>query len=573
MFVLLIDTLYNLYKYYIIHSSTHCNLLYISVYKFECYWSSLYTNFYLFIFNFFKNVYIQICNFLLIYKESNYSINNFNTKNSYFLFFLNKSLLQNSFIIIFFLTILSLIIFSFSKISTNQSIVISSTKFTKGLIILSFFLSLSIFLIYMYIYINLINTLNLQIYNNFYIIIPQIYFFNITLTVDFFGLVILLLAYLVGFLSFLALDNKLFYKNIKYFFFLNIFIIIVFFYITTNNILILFLFYEFLLIPSFLLVFYISPSRKSTQAALYFVIWTQIGSFLVLCAIFYIISTTGCLDFFLIKNYNFSPSQVFIISFLLFLGFGFKVPIWPFHYWLTKTHVEAPSGFSMYLSGFLVKTALYGFYKIVNLLGLELNSILFSTICLLGVIDASLKMWGQTDLKKLVAYGTIQEMNIIYLVFCWGDTNNVISGVLFCITHAFLSTLMFFLVDCIYRRYFSRSVIEISGILNKTPNLGISILLMCVFYSGLPGTLKFTSEFYIFSSFFEISPLCSLLTIFIANCFGLIGFSKCWFNVVYGMSNKNNSQLILDLSLKELMIIQITYFILVITCFIPNLKF
>lgn len=72
----------------------------------------------------------------------------------------------------------------------------------------------------------------------------------------------------------------------------------------------------------------------------------------------------------------------------------------------------------MYLSGFLVKTALYGFYKLVNLLGLELNSILFSTVCLLGIIDSSLKMWGQTDLKKLVAYGTIQEMNIIYLVFC-----------------------------------------------------------------------------------------------------------------------------------------------------------
>ena len=64
----------------------------------------------------------------------------------------------------------------------------------------------------------------------------------------------------------------------------------------------------------------------------------------------------------------------------MFLGFGFKVPIWPFHYWLTKTHVEAPSGFSMYLSGFLVKTALYGFYKVVNLLGLELNSILFSIL-------------------------------------------------------------------------------------------------------------------------------------------------------------------------------------------------
>lgn len=272
MFVSLIDILYNLYKYYIIHSSVSHNLLFISVSKFECYLASLYNNLFLFIFNSFKNVYIELSNFLLISKEVNYSINNFTTKNNYFLFFLNKSLLQNSFVIIFFFTILSLVTFSFSKISTNQRFLISVANFTKGLIILSFFLSLSLFLIYIYLYINLINLINSQIYNSYYIIIPKIYFFNITLNVDFFGLIILLLAYLVGFLSFLSLDNKLFYKNVKYFFFLNIFIIIVFFYITTNNILILFLFYEFLLIPSFLLVFYISPSRKSTQASLYFVI-------------------------------------------------------------------------------------------------------------------------------------------------------------------------------------------------------------------------------------------------------------------------------------------------------------
>jgi formate hydrogenlyase subunit 3/multisubunit Na+/H+ antiporter MnhD subunit len=72
----------------------------------------------------------------------------------------------------------------------------------------------------------------------------------------------------------------------------------------------------------------------------------------------------------------------------------------------------------MYLSGFLVKTALFGFYKIINLLGNEINSVFFSSICIIGIIDSSLKMWGQTDIKKLVAYGTIQEMNIIYLTFC-----------------------------------------------------------------------------------------------------------------------------------------------------------
>jgi NADH:ubiquinone oxidoreductase subunit 4 (subunit M) len=85
---------------------------------------------------------------------------------------------------------------------------------------------------------------------------------------------------------------------------------------------------------------------------------------------------------------------------------------------LTKTHVEAPAGFSMYLSGFLVKSAIFGFYKISNVLGGEISTYFFSTICIMGVVDASLKMWSQTDLKKLVAYGTIQEMNLIYLIFC-----------------------------------------------------------------------------------------------------------------------------------------------------------
>jgi NADH:ubiquinone oxidoreductase subunit 4 (subunit M) len=86
---------------------------------------------------------------------------------------------------------------------------------------------------------------------------------------------------------------------------------------------------------------------------------------------------------------------------------------------------------------------------------------------------------------------------------------------------------MFFLVDCLQRRFNSRSVTEISGVLQITPNLGISIILMCVIYSGLPGTLKFTCEFYIFSGLFEISVLFSMLLFFIANVLGLIGFSKC----------------------------------------------
>jgi len=118
-------------------------------------------------------------------------------------------------------------------------------------------------------------------------------------------------------------------------------------------------------------------------------------------------------------------------------------------------------------------------------------------------------------------------MSLLYLTFIGGDTNCFIGGVMLCITHSLLSSLMFFLVDCIQRRYKTRLIAELSGILHKTPNLGISLILMVVLYSGLPGSLKFTSEFYIYSGLLESMPMLSIITIFSSNLFGILGFSKC----------------------------------------------
>jgi NADH-quinone oxidoreductase subunit M len=112
-------------------------------------------------------------------------------------------------------------------------------------------------------------------------------------------------------------------------------------------------------------------------------------------------------------------------------------------------------------------------------------------------------MWGQNDLKKLVAYCTIQEMNLILLMLLWGDSTTVVCGIVFSAAHAFLSGLMFYLVDCIYRRYNSRSTYEVSGILSTSPILGTAILLMCFFFAGLPGTIKFSCELYIFTLLLE----------------------------------------------------------------------
>jgi NADH-quinone oxidoreductase subunit M len=476
-------------------------------------------------------------------------------------------------------TVFSYLIYFFSYKNQYQNIIKYDTIYNliKLILLLSLGLSFVCFVLYFYYFYIYYNFTNNYLIFNSYGLIPLIYdnlYFSLfEFSIDFFGVILLFLGYFVGILSLLALDNRIFWKNIKYLFSLNIFIVFVYFYVLSTDILMFFLFYEFLLIPSFLIVYYISPSRRAIQASLYFLIWTQIGSFLVLIVIAYLISVVGTTSFYDIKLYNFSYIETFFIYLMLFLGFGFKVPLWPFHYWLTKTHVEAPAGFSMYLSGFLVKSAVYGFYKITNLLGNDLNTSLFSTICIVGVVDASLKMWGQTDLKKLVAYGTIQEMNLIFLTFCWGDTSAILGGILFSATHGALSALMFFIVDCLQRRFNSRSVTEISGVLQLTPTLGISIIIMCVLYAGLPGTLKFTCEFYIFCGLFELTPVLTLVLFFIANVLGLIGFSKCWFDSVFGMNLKNHKLAPLDLNLKELYIIYTSIIFLFVFVFFTNFLF
>jgi NADH-ubiquinone oxidoreductase chain 4 len=504
------------------------------------------------------------------------------------LFFLVKIMVKVNFFFLVFSLFFGYIVFYGSKISNFQFFnPTSSTSYLKNAMVMVLFGSFGAHILCFWVYCNLYAHLIKHNLYGTYALVPgfnnflKMSFFNyfnseivnITFSFDFFGFILLSLAYIVGFFSLFALDTRLYWKNIKFVFSFNVFIIIVFLYVSVSNLLLFFLFYECLLIPSFLIVYYISPSRRAVQASLYFVIWTQIGSFLVLCSVAYLLNCSGGYDFFFLKNYNFTSYEYWAIYGLLFLGFGFKVPIWPFHYWLTKTHVEAPAGFSMYLSGFLVKSAIYGFYKVTNLIGSEVDTYIFSTICIIGVIDASLKMWGQTDLKKLVAYGTIQEMNLIFLVFCWGDSYGIIGGILFCFMHAILSTLMFFLVDCVQKRYHSRSVVELSGILHLTPNLGVSILFMCIFYSGVPGTLKFTSEFYIFNGLFEISPISCCLLMLFANALGLIGFSKCWFNVVFGTTNNNLKCLPVDLTAKELFIILNCYVLLIITIFFFNFFF
>lgn len=463
-------------------------------------------------------------------------------------------------------TFFSLIIFLFNNYAKKRALHNFSFVFKN----VNYFLLLSIitlsclFIINFFLYVKTLAEFSYLANSNTFLFdknFGAFFFFNSKLNIDLYGFILVFLAFFVGFFSLLVSDNKIKNTNTNFFFYFHYFLFVVYAFVSIEDVISIFIFYELLLVPSFFFVYFVSYTRKAVQASLYFVIWTQVGSILVLIAILYILSITGNSSFSFIRTFIFKEREFYVIYTLLFVGFGFKVPIWPFHYWLTKTHVEASSGFSIYLSGFLVKSALFAFFKITNLISCEVETVFFSAVAFIGAIDASLKMWGQSDIKKLVAYCTIQEMNLILLMLLLGDSTASLCAIIFSAAHAFLSSLMFFLVDCIYRRFHSRSVYNINGLLHVTPNLGISIILMCVLYSGLPGTIKFSCEFFIFSTLFESSWISCLILMLVVNVFGLIGFSKPWFNLIFGLSNYTVSQKVLDLSWKELYVVFYTFFL------------
>lgn len=317
----------------------------------------------------------------------------------------------------------------------------------------------------------------------------------------------------------------------------------------------IFIYYELFLLPSFYLVYWVSPNRRSIIASIYFLTWTQTGSLCLLIVIIYIYLTTNSTDLINLVN-----NQPIWINVLFFLGIGVKVPIWPLYYWLTKTHVEASSFFSIYLSGFLVKTAIYLFVFFYNYFNTILLDSIFIIFIMMGVIDSSIKMWHQIDVKKLIAYTTVQEMNILFLPLFWNNDSTELLVSLFIITHCLLSTLLFFSVDILIKRFHTRTVTNIQGIIQVMPIFGMCMLITLLLFTGLPFTIKFFLEISIFNFLINMNLELTLLIIFVANWIGLLGFSKIWFNLLFG---KPNNRLVYDLTVRESIIYFISFIILI----------
>jgi NADH-quinone oxidoreductase subunit M len=320
-----------------------------------------------------------------------------------------------------------------------------------------------------------------------------------------------------------------------------------------------YLFWEAMLIPMYLLIGVWGGARR-IYAALKFVIYTMVGSVLMLVAILYLYfiynNMTGTYTFDLLKIMAMNiPFNIQIWLFLAFaLAFAIKVPMFPFHTWLPDAHVEAPTAGSVILAGVLLKMGTYGFLRFNLPLFPNAAEYFTPAIFVLAIIGILYGAWVslvQKDVKKLVAYSSVSHLGFIMLGMFVLTVPAVQGGIIQMINHGISSGALFIAVGMIYERRHTREISEFGGVSKVMPVFATFFLIICLSSLGLPGTNGFVGEFLILVGSFKVAPVFTVLAtvgIIFAAAYLLWMFLRVMFGPITNEKNKS----LIDLNGREI---------------------
>jgi NADH-quinone oxidoreductase subunit M len=299
---------------------------------------------------------------------------------------------------------------------------------------------------------------------------------------------------------------------------------------TAQNFVLWFLFYEMSLIPAFLLI-KIWGGENRDRAATKFFLYTFLGSVAMLLSFLGIYFAKGTFDFAALAGFGKNGLLTGKLAWLafagIFVGLAVKVPLFPFHTWLPDAYQTAPTGVSMVLTGVLSKTGVYGFVRL--LLPLFPNEIKIIGPWLLGlaicsIVFAPLAAWAQRDLKRMIAYLSINHLGYCMLalfavaaspvVGATIDTQAALSGVFMQIfNHGITAATLFYFVGLLEQRRGLRGIDDFGGLMQRTPLLCGWMSVAMLSSLGLPGLNGFIGEFLIFKGSFAIAATFTALAV------------------------------------------------------------
>lgn len=220
------------------------------------------------------------------------------------------------------------------------------------------------------------------------------------------------------------------------------------------------------------------------------------------------------------------PNMVKLALIFILIGYGTKAGLAPMHTWLPDAHSQAPSPVSALLSGALLSCALYAILRnviVVNgALGGEFSSTLLIAFGLFSIIIAIPFILVQHDVKRLLAYSSVEHMGLITFGIGIGTPLAVYGALLHIVNHALAKSMLFYLAGIITQEYRTKHILRIRGLVSAMPLVGTLFIIGILAITGVPPFNVFVSKFMIAWSAFESNHLMlgSVLLILLTAVFG-----------------------------------------------------
>lgn len=296
-----------------------------------------------------------------------------------------------------------------------------------------------------------------------------------------------------------------------------------------------FFFWEVVLIPMYFLILLWgckeSTSKDRINVAAKFFIYTQFSGLIMLFSIITFVLYNYILNGVWSFNYNdllrveLSQNAEYFLMLGFLLAFAIKIPIVPFHSWLPEVHSYTSASGSVDLIGFLLKTAVYGFFRFVLPLFPHASQDFALFIMLLGVLNIFYGAWMafvQIDIKRLIAYINISHMGFVLIAIYSNNQVSYQGAIIQIVSYSLSAAGMFVLFGQLYERLHTRNITEMNGLRNRINLVSVFILCFISAMLGIPGTGNFVGEAMILLGTFQIAPIIAIVA-----AFGILFISIC----------------------------------------------
>lgn len=315
--------------------------------------------------------------------------------------------------------------------------------------------------------------------------------------------------------------------------------------VVADNMITFLLAWELMSLSSFFLVIHDHQAPENRKAGYIYFIFSHVGAMFIFSAFGLVYGHTGNFGF---DASNLADSIKLLIFVLAFIGFGSKAGLFPFHVWLPHAHPAAPSHISAVMSGVMIKTGIYGILRMYSILDLHtpvLGGIVLIAGMLTGILGVVYAL-GQNDIKRLLAYSSVENIGIILIGLGIGMIGVAVDnptmaafgfcgGLLHVLNHALFKSLLFLGAGTVVHQTGTKSINALGGLLKKMKITGATFLIGCLAISGLPPFNGFVGEFFIYMGGFRgvsgdsqafVVSLCAIVSLAVIGGLALACFTR-----------------------------------------------